>query len=126
MTLFESAPFEMMSPKETNKPSNREKGNQQRASTNLDMYRTDISAIQKINDYIDNQPIRTSYSSMQEIYKKQSPREESNTDELLDTNQLLNKRARKAPQYLNKVFEKIQNGKKRTKPFLSKTKPNTR
>ena len=126
MTLFESAPFEMMSPKETNKPSNREKGNQQRASTNLDMYRTDISAIQKINDYIDNQPIRTSYSSMQEIYKKQSPREESNTDELLDTNQLLNKRARKAPQYLNKVFEKIQNGKKRTKQFLSKTKPNTR
>ena len=95
MTLFESAPFEMMSPKET-KPSHREKGNQQRASTNLDMYRTDISAIQKINDYIDNQPIRTSYSSMQEIYKKQSPRE-SNTDELLDTNKILDKRARKAP-----------------------------
>ena len=71
MTLFESAPYEYTfqneTTRETNKPSNRERGNQ-RASSNLDMYRTDISAIQKINDYIDNQPIRTSSSSMQEIF----------------------------------------------------------
>ena len=75
MTLFESAPYEQTLPnanettRESVKPSHREKGHQ-RASTNLDMYKTDISAIQKINDYIDNQPIRTSCSSMQEIQKK--------------------------------------------------------
>ena len=75
MTLFESAPYEQTLPnanettRESVKPSYREKGHQ-RASTNLDMYKTDISAIQKINDYIDNQPIRTSCSSMQEIQKK--------------------------------------------------------
>ena len=71
MTLFESAPYEYTFPNETtresNKPSNRECGNQ-RASTNLEMYRTNISALHKINDYIDNQPIRTSCSSVQEIY----------------------------------------------------------